>query len=229
MSISPDEGCYITKQAFMDMSGSIPSSVQSSENSLNSCTPTGHGSMENVTSANTSKTTTNKNSVSSRAYAKAFELNKKDLSITLSCHSSDSSNGGNQSNKSSNEDVAEETKKNKKDGKNGENQENSKDKNKGTKKYGFKYLKNTISKTFSKASFRKFSSHSKTVGSNSTIEGQQNFNFESKEEEEEFNNFVNNLNTKNSSTKHRPTISKRKEKKNLIIYEYLFIYIYKLL
>jgi len=231
MSSSPDGEGYITKQAFVNMSGSIPNSVLTSDSSLNSETPTQNRSLECVNTANSSKTNINRNSViSNKAYTKEFDINDKHMSLTLSYHSSDDSTES-ISNiiKSRNKEINEnnevnENKEINKDNKVNENKEINKDNKvndenkdekgsksdvKGSKKHGLKYLKNTISKTFSKASFRIFSiSHKKTnANSNQGNINDKDFNFESKEEQEEFDTFVNNLNTKKVSNKHRPSLN----------------------
>lgn len=230
---SPDKEdvSYITKQAFVNMSGSIPSSLQSSENSLNSSTPTIKRSAESVASRNSKRNsggtgakTTNSNNNNEE---EAFDLNNKHLSITLSCHSSESAgSSNNEINKIVEEMYKEEddsgggggvenspSKDGSKPEEKGSDKKSEKEKNKdskGTKKFGFKHIKNTISKTFSKASFRKFSiSHRKGTVNSNNAEGlaDPNLNFTSKEEQEEFNNFINNLNTKKGNSKQRPSLT----------------------
>jgi len=150
---------------------------------------------------------------------KVFDLNDLDnkrLSITLSCHSSESAaSSSNEINKiveeMYNEDITDNSNSQSNDTKNEEHKDKNGKNQKGTKKFGFKHIKNTISKTFSKASFRKFSiSHKKaTVNSNTAdaMMDQQDLNFSSKEEQEEFNNFVNNLNTKKGNSRQRPSLT----------------------
>ncbi|ORX47258.1 hypothetical protein BCR36DRAFT_413611 [Piromyces finnis] len=189
------DSSYITKQAFANVSGSIPNSAQSSENSLNTTTPTNKRSVDTLAK-----------SINGSDSNKIFDLNDKHPSITLSCHSSNESASS----------IAKEENENKKgSSKNKKGKENNNEKgdkedkdSRGTKKFGFKHFKNTISKTFSKASFRKFSiSNKKTINSiDSTMDQQQqNLGFTSQEEQEEFNNFVNTLNTKKS--KQRPSLN----------------------
>jgi len=218
-----EDESYITKQAFVNISGSIPNSVQSSENSLNSSTPTIKRSIESVAKGNNnSNSNSNSNDNSKRNSKrdsnvnKAFDLNNKHLSITLSCHSSESAaSSSNEINKMVeqmyNEDVNDNSNSQSNDNKNEEHEDKNDKDQKGTKKFGFKHIKNTISKTFSKASFRKFSiSHKKaTVNSNTAdaMMDQQDLNFSSKEEQEEFNNFVNNLNTKKGNSRQRPSLT----------------------
>jgi len=192
---------HITKQAFANASGSIPNSVQSSENSLNSKTPTEKRSTDNITKNNGDK---------------VFDLNDKHLSITLSCHSSDSNNSINkeeaENKKASSKDKKGSGKEKSEKGKKDEKEDKGDKDDKGNKKFGFKHFKSTISKTFSKASFRKFStSHKNKINGTTTgciTEQPQDLGFTTKEEQEEFNNFVNTLNMKKS--KQRPSLSKFK-------------------
>jgi len=207
---------YITKQAFANVSGSIPSSLESSENSLSSSTPTINRSIENVD--NHSKNSNNRNSSESKTYTNAFDMNEKDLSINLSCHSSNESNNDNEIIEEiiKENDYMEEDYINKSEPyeheREPERRESKDSESKGTKKFGFKKFRNTISKTFSKASFRKFSvTHRKTMTStmksDMVSEQAQEMNFESKEEQEEFSNFINNLTTKNTKkSRNRPSL-----------------------
>jgi len=256
---SPDKEdvSYITKQAFMNVSGSIPNSLQSSENSLSSSTPTIKRSAESVASSHSKRnssgvgtgTNNNNNNNNNNGSNEAFDLNNKHLSITLSCHSSESAGSSNNEinkiveemykeddggggdgngNGDGNGDVdpsmaAQDSpsKANEKSGGKNSDKKRDKDKDKekdkekdkdskGTKKFGFKHIKNTISKTFSKASFHKFSiSHRKGTVNSTNADGlaDPNLGFTSKEEQEEFNNFINNLNTKKGNSKQRPSLT----------------------
>jgi len=190
--ITENECSSITQKAFVN------NSVGSSENSLNSTTPTNKRSLNSVASDNNKPANTNNSNT-------MFELNDKHPSITLSCHSSETS--------SVNDSRSSIPKNSKKDQKNNEKNdkadENENNESTGNKKFGFKHLRKTISKTFSKASFRTFSiSHKKTANGTVTgasMEPAQDLGFTSKDEEEEFNNFVNTLNMKKN--KQRPSLS----------------------